>query len=309
MADKSELIDKIIDSGIDVKNRRIYFGVTFGEGLGNDFSWVAVEYVIRTIAKLVVDAPKRPIELHMSSPGGEVTEMLRLYDAIQECPCQVKFFGSGVIASSATWIMAGCDERHLAQNTEVLIHKGYPGISEDNTETDTEISISTVQKQTKKLMKMYEDNSRMPAEFWEEISKRDLTLTADEAVALGLADFIVPYKKRGNLRRKRIAALSKKVDKSDMRKLVNDINKRIQRGKNLRIELHVPEEEFDKEVVIDDTPVVIEDQSRSLTTAHSSAQNAVEHILDKEASPDSDPLPRHPIRTGSLTDTQEPNES
>ena len=66
--------DKIID-GVDSKNRRIFFG-SIGDDEGSDFCWSNVERVIRAIYKLSENS-KRPIELHMSSGGGEVNEMLR----------------------------------------------------------------------------------------------------------------------------------------------------------------------------------------------------------------------------------------
>ena len=48
--------------------------------------------------------------------------------------------------------------------------------------------------------------------------------------------------------------MNKQVDKAEMRKLVNDINKRIERGKNLKIELNIPEEEFDKDIKVEVLP-------------------------------------------------------
>ena len=309
MADKTEVIDKLIDSGIDIKNRRIYFGITFGEGLGSDFTWVTVEYAVRALHRMVADSKTKPIEIYMNSDGGETHQMLRLYDEIQSCPCQVKFFGSGVIMSSATWIMAGCDERYLAPNTRVMLHKWR---TEDmgGTQTDLKIDMEEGDQLTETLNRIYEDNSRMPAEFWEEVTKRDLFLSAEETILLGLADAITPYKKRGNLRRRRIAALNKEVDQKEMRKLVREINKRIHRGKNLHIELRIPEEEFDKDIVVDDAPIEVQNDTQ--TSANSSLQDAVEHSLGKAVGPDSgsqDGQGEDQSDTSSSTDSQEPTES
>ena len=296
--------EAIMSNGIDEKNRRIYFG-TDGDGdeeSGGDFHWESVEAVIRALHKMATDYPKKPIELHMSSYGGETAEMFRLYDAIHECPCQIKFFGSGKIMSSATWIMAGCDERYLSYNTHVMVHKWSGGVSEEDSETDVKISMEYNDRMTERLNQMYADNSRMPADFWEEVTKRDLSLTAEETVMLGLADGIIPYKKRGNLRRKRIAALSRKVDPRAMRKLQNNINNRIQRGKNLKIEIHIPEEEFDKEIMVDDSPIV--DQSGTQPTDNSSVQYALEHSQNKESDHDSGPDPLRPNNKLSFSDNQ-----
>lgn len=250
---KTEFAD-ILCTGVDFKNRRIYFGLDayFEEDAGSDFSWESVEMVVRALHKMASDYKHAPIELHMSSYGGQVDEMLRLYDAIQICPCQIKFFGSGKIMSAATWIMAGCDERYLTPNTQIMVHK-WRGEAQYQSEVDHKIDLEHATGWlTNTLNQIYADNSRMPVEFWEEVTKRDLFLTPEEAIKLGLADGIIPYKKRGNLRRKRIAAMNKKVDKSEMRRLVNDINKRIHRGKNLKIELNIPEEKFDDDIYIEE---------------------------------------------------------
>jgi hypothetical protein len=154
--------------------------------------------------------------------------------------------------SAATWIMAGCDERYVTPNTQIMLHKWRGGIYG---ETETDIKIEMKQYSgwlTSVLNQIYADNSRMPVEFWEEITKRDLFITAEETIKLGLADAIIQPKKRGNLRRKRIAQMNKPVDKKEMRRLVSSLNTRIERGKNLKIELHVPEEEFDKNVYVEE---------------------------------------------------------
>jgi ATP-dependent Clp protease protease subunit len=226
---KKTEFEEILSHGVDFKNRRIYFGLDsdWDESTGGEFTWESVEVVVRALQKMASDYKHGPIELHMSSYGGQTDEMLRLYDAIQSCPCQIRFYGSGKIMSAATWIMAGCDERYLTPNTQVMLHKWRGGVGAE-TETDVKIEMDHYGGWlTDKLNDIFADNSKMPEEFWEEVTKRDLFLTPEECIMLGLADFIVPFKKRGNLRRKRIAQMNKAVDKSEMRKLVNDINKRI----------------------------------------------------------------------------------
>jgi ATP-dependent Clp protease protease subunit len=257
---KKTEFEEILSHGVDFKNRRIYFGLDsdWDESTGGEFTWESVEIVVRALQKMASDYRHAPIELHMSSYGGQTDEMLRLYDAIQSCPCQIRFYGSGKIMSAATWIMAGCDERYLTPNTQIMLHKWRGNIGAE-TETDIKIEMNHYGGWlTDKLNEIFAENSKMPVEFWEEVTKRDLFLTPEEAIMLGLADFIVPFKKRGNLRRKRIAQMNKAVDRSQMKKLVSDIHKRIHRGKNLKIELHIPGEEFDKDVYVEDVRSVCE---------------------------------------------------
>lgn len=258
MSDKID-IESILTNGIDLKNRRIYFGSLL-ESLdenGSDFTWRSVEWAVRAMHIMQDEDPKKPIEIHMSSPGGDAYALLRLYDVIQSSPCQIKFYGSGEICSAATWIMACCDERYLYPNTRVLVHDSSAGIvevpeklSDRYVGTDQERDLQDL------LNRLYADNSRMPVEFWEEMVKRDLWLSAEETVALGLADKIIEPKKRGNLRRVRISNLSSPPDRKEFNKLLNKLKERVYMGRHVKLELHIPVEEFDKNVDIEVAPTV-----------------------------------------------------
>lgn len=252
MADKTNL-EKSLTFCVDTNSRRIFWGdIDNGED-ANDFTWNSVELVIRAIHYLAKQN-KQPIELHMSSFGGCTYEMLRLHDVIQACPRQIKFFGGGTIMSAAVWIMASCDERFLYPNTIIMLHKWSGDVSGNDIEHRIDMQMG--EKLTETLNKIFADNSRMPAEFWNEMTHRDLYITADEAITLGLADKIVQPKKRGNLRRARIKALNQPINQTEMRKLVRSLGKRVHLSKNIKIEVTVPKEECDSDVIIEkDQPV------------------------------------------------------
>src|ERR1051325_11780330 len=198
MADKSELTDSLV-YGIDLKNRRIYFGtcVDSGDETPGDFTQASVELAIRSLHKMSLDAPGKPIEIHMNSYGGDPYAMLRLYDEILSCPCQVKFYGGGAIMSAATWIMVACDERYLYTHATIMVHDGSEGY--EGKHTDVQITAAENKRLQDVLYDIYTNNTRMPKEFWQDVCQRDLYLNSSEAVSLGLADKIVEPKKRGNL--------------------------------------------------------------------------------------------------------------
>lgn len=258
MAEKSE-IDDIFSKGVDLKNRRIHFGAVDDDS--GDINWLSVEIAIRALLKMSTDYPKKPIELHMSSGGGDSYEALRLYDAIQACSCQIKFFGSGQIMSAAVIVMVGCDERWLSPNTTVMNHDGSSA-SPDSTMTDREIDTEEIRRVTNRINQILAENSRLPLDFWEEIGQRDLHLTAEEAIALGLADRVVEFRKRGNLRKVRTHSLTEAVDNKELTKLIRTLYKRVHKGRQLtKIEIHIPKEEFDNSLTIDNTPVPEEENN------------------------------------------------
>lgn len=255
MAIQGDLIDNLI-YGIDLKNRRLYFGVglDWNEENAGDFTQASIEFAIRSLHKMASDAPGKPIELHMNSYGGDMYAMLRLHDEILACPCQIKFYGGGAIMSAATWVMAVCDERYLYQNATVMVHE--LSTANEGKHTDIQIGATEDRRLMEIAYNIYEANSRMPKSFWEDVCQRDLYLSASEAVSLGLADKLIEPKKRGNLRKVRQAALKKAPDTSELRKLVNSLYQRINKVKVPKIELNdIIKEPADPHVVIDDKPV------------------------------------------------------
>lgn len=254
MAAITELTDNLA-YGVDIKNRRIYFGVnldTADVGESTDFTLSSVEYAVRALHRMATDAPGKPIEIHMCSYGGDPYAMLRLYDEIHACPCQIKFFGSGAIMSSATWIMAGSDERYLHPNATVMVHDGSDGF--EGKHTDGQIQAAEMKRLQDKLYEIYADNSRMPVEFWADVCQRDLYLTASEAVSLGLADKVIEPKKRGNLRKVRYAALKKEPETKEMNKLLKDLYTRINKVKVPKIEFNeIKKEAADSNLVVDES--------------------------------------------------------
>lgn len=245
--------ENVISSGVDETNRRVFFGrylPNVDSDEGNDFNQVSTEYAIRAIHKMITLNPKKPIEIYMSSYGGDPYSMLYLHDLILSSPCQFKFYGGGAIMSAATWIMVACDERHLHKNTTVLVHKGSTG--HEGNLTDVEISMEEEKRLQELLEEIYANNSRMPKSFWSEICKRDVYLTAEEAIILGLADKIIEPKRRGEFRKMRSAVLNEKIHHNTIKKTISDIYKRIQVPFKLKdIVINMPREEL-----IDETPAV-----------------------------------------------------
>lgn len=275
-----EDIDRMLSSGIDTKERRIYFGRLSEEG-GNEFNWNTVEAAIRKLHALS-DNSRKPIELHMCSPGGDTSEMFRLYDAIQESPCQIKFFGSGEICSSAAYIMSGCDERYLSKNTSIMLHETQYLGSSSSSHTDSEIEREESLKLRDKLIQILTDNSRMDNEWWSIMLTRDIYFTPEEAIAIGIADKIIDYKKRGNLRRMRIAHLNKKIDEEDFVSMLEEMNRRIKLPGEIKVTLSIPKERHDKDVYVDKEPVTDEEAGilEGINSQHNEEQGSLESEKD-----------------------------
>lgn len=262
--------ENTISSGVDESARRVFFGrylPNASEEEGNGFDEISVNYSIRAIMKMIDQNPKKPIEIHMQSYGGDPYAMMYLHDVILASPCQFKFFGGGAIMSAATWVMAVCDERYLYENTRVMVHSG--SLSIEDRFPDAEIRMDEEKRLQDDLEHVYAKNSRMPKLFWTEICKRDAYLSANEAVLLGLADKVIEPKRRGSLRKMRQAALAEKIPSGVMKKLVTKIYHRIQYVvKADSITINEPKiEAVDESLTIDTSKGVINEPGHTGTVA------------------------------------------
>lgn len=227
MAKKEFNLDNLMSLGIDSCNRRLYCGdctVPSDEDSG-EISTRSIERIVRALHQLVNEDPQKPIELYMSSGGGDPYAMLRLYDEILACPCPVRFIGGGIIQSSATWIMCACDERLLFPNTTIMVHDGTESVKGNH--TDTKIAMAEAVRLQDMLCEVYAANSKMPKSFWQEICQRDLFISAEEAIKLGLADGLINPKNRTQFRQMRQANLDKMLSVVDQEALINQLFARI----------------------------------------------------------------------------------
>lgn len=268
---RTELDDEII-FGVDTKHRTLSFGSPLTNTESPDdvgeINQLSVEMAVRAIRRMERDHPKKPITLFFNSNGGDVYGMLYLIDVILSSTCQFKFVGGGAILSAATGVMAVCDERFLYPNTTLMIH---PVKADDvgGSSKDIDIEANELTRLTDRLCKIYADNSRMEKKFYEEICSRNLFLFADEAVSLGLADGIITYKKRGNLRQKRLLAMSLAPSTKQMKTLVKRLFDRINMKISVKdFNINLPAaDEADPEITVDLTPVpdvVNDDESINL---------------------------------------------
>lgn len=247
---QADVIENYLKYGVDLYHRRIYFGDADWVD-GDEVNFSSISYAVRAIDKML-DISNRPIEIHMSSYGGDPYAMLALHDKIKESPCKFIFYGSGFIMSAATWIMAVCDERWLSNNTTIMVHDGSIHIG--GRVTDVRISNEEDARLQEVLEEIYAENSHMPKEFWTTVCRRDLYLTADEAVTLGLADAVIGYRKRGNFRKgPRTSTFDNPPQKRQLRSLVAKLYGRIKLDVPKTLNIEVKKEEFEEIAEYDNT--------------------------------------------------------
>lgn len=72
--------------------------------------------------EMLISANERPINLRISSPGGDVFEALAIYNNLKTYPADVSTQVDGLAASAASYIAMAGETRTIARNAMVMIH-------------------------------------------------------------------------------------------------------------------------------------------------------------------------------------------
>lgn len=134
------------------------------------------------------------IKMYINSPGGSVQAGLALIDTIHQLSCPVHMIVQGMAASMAAVIFACGSRREMLPSSMIMIHD--PSIQETG---GTALQLEAVSKklmQTRKTIAglLAETTGHTVDEIYD-LTKTDTYMTAEEAVAFGIADGII--KKEG----------------------------------------------------------------------------------------------------------------
>ena len=190
--------------GIDPENREIYlhsYLMDCEDEHGVDYRCaVAFEKNLRYLNILSHD----PILIHMHMPGGDWSDCLGIYDAIQKSASPIGIIAYSKAESASGIIFQAANTRILMPNSYVLIH--YGSMSFDDEHKDIMSNIKWSEKEASKMIEIFveksynspianEKNWKKPMVRKHIISqlsnKSDWILTAQEAVYYGFADGIL----------------------------------------------------------------------------------------------------------------------
>ncbi len=189
--DKDE-ISHFIDNDLYVLTRTIYIGPVDSEDY--DVNAKMAERAIKNIHILDSKA-NAPIEILMQNYGGEVTAGMAIYDAIKLCRSQVTIKVFGTASSMGSVILQAADHRLLAPNAKVMIHMGETAHA-SNHPRNIERQLEQNKLFDKWMIELYlekmkEKNPELKYKKVEELVTFDKFYSAEEAVAVGLADGII----------------------------------------------------------------------------------------------------------------------
>ncbi len=172
----------------DIYSRLLKERVIFMVGPVND---VTANVVVAQMLFLESENPEKDIFLYINSPGGSVTAGMAIYDTMQFIKPDVSTLCIGQAASMGAFLLtAGAKgKRFCLPNSRVMIHQPLGGFQ--GQASDIEIHAKEILYLRSRLNGMLAEHTGQTIETIERDTDRDNFMSAEAAVAYGLADKVL----------------------------------------------------------------------------------------------------------------------
>ena len=179
----------------DIYSRLLKDRIIFLDGEINDLS---ADLVVAQLLFLDGQDIDKDINLYINSPGGTVTAGLAIYDTIQYVRSPVQTICLGQAASMAALILAAgsAGKRMVLPSSRVLIHQPWGGAQ--GQARDIGIQSKEIIRIKKMTIDYFAKHSGKTIEQIAGDMERDFYMSAEEAVAYGVADKILTREFHGS---------------------------------------------------------------------------------------------------------------
>lgn len=178
----SLLLRELLQERFDAEKREIFL-----TGEINEDTIDFLDTRVRVLNK--VSNPEEPITLIVNSFGGCAYGMLAVIDMIESSDVQINTFGRGKMMSAGAIILICGKKRTMTKNSFLMIHDSQNFFRGSFKDMKNELKhLETLQQLMYNLLA---NHSKRDAQWWENTLQREVYLSAQEALDLGLIDEII----------------------------------------------------------------------------------------------------------------------
>ena len=147
--------------------------------------------IVAQLLFLEKEDPDKDIDFYINSPGGSVSAGLAMYDAMQIIKPDVATICVGQAASMGAVLLAGGapKKRYVLKHSRVMIHQVSAGFQ--GTTADINVQAAEINRSMDTLMEILAKHTGKDTEVVRKDCDRDYFMSADEAVAYGIADKVL----------------------------------------------------------------------------------------------------------------------
>jgi ATP-dependent Clp protease protease subunit len=171
----------------DVYSRLLRERVVFLDG---EMDGDLANLVVAQLLFLEAEDPDTDISLYLNSPGGDMTALFAIYDAMQAVRPAIGTWCIGQAASAAAVVLAAGErgKRFALPTARVLLHQPH-GEMQGQSE-DIKIHAREVVRQRRLMEEILAEHTGQTIERIHDDLDRDFILSPDEAVVYGVVDHV-----------------------------------------------------------------------------------------------------------------------
>lgn len=179
------------DLSLNLNSNQVYFydDVTKQSifNLNRNLDLVSKNLLMVTLSYNLMEAP--PIELYISSDGGEVFSAFSAVDRIKNSRVPVHSYVEGIAASAATLLSVVAHKRFIRKNSFMLIHQVSGGLWGNFAQFKDEIY--NLELLMKFIKDIYLAHTKFTEEELDNLLNHDIYLNAEQCLEKGLVDEII----------------------------------------------------------------------------------------------------------------------
>lgn len=148
-------------------------------------------FLVDQLWAMALEDPKSPIVLFIDTPGGDISEGLRIIDTIKTIPCPVWTVGKECFSMGAFLLAAGePGHRYMMPNGETMLHLPSGMMGGDSKQLD--IYNKRMKRMKDSLVALLQENgvTKTSRTILKDID-REFFQTAEESIKYGLADKVL----------------------------------------------------------------------------------------------------------------------
>ena len=179
---------------IDIFSRLMMDRILWVAGTVNDHMSTIVQAQLLFLDQ---QDPKKPITMHIDSPGGSVKSGLSMVDVMNYIACDIRTINTGMAASMGSVLLgAGTKgKRSSLKYSRTMLHQSSGGAGGNI--QDARVTFKEWEKINDTLFDLLGEYCGKTAEQVKLDASRDLWLDSQEALDYGIIDEIVKTKKKG----------------------------------------------------------------------------------------------------------------
>ncbi|MET3806308.1 ATP-dependent Clp protease protease subunit [Nakamurella sp. UYEF19] len=180
------------DRVVDVYSRLLTERVIY---LGTEIDDDVANVVVAQLLYLDSESSGQPISIYLNSPGGSMQATMAIYDTMQfvEAPVATTCVGQAGSGAAVLLSAGSAGRRSMLPHTRVLLHQ--PSIGGQGTISDLALHTQEVLRVRAQMNDVLSRHTGRSVATLLADTERDKVFTAEQAVAYGLADRIIPARK------------------------------------------------------------------------------------------------------------------